>query len=30
MDFAASGGCKTRHYQFSGSDLVDEVAWHVG
>jgi len=28
--FAASGGCKTRHYQFSGSDLVDEVAWHVG
>ncbi len=29
-EFAARGGNKSRHCQFSGSNDVDEVAWHNG
>ena len=29
-EFAARGGNNTRHYRFSGSSSVDDVAWHKG
>lgn len=29
-EFAARGGSYTRHYRFSGSSSVDDVAWHKG
>lgn len=29
-EYAARGGSYTLHYRFSGSDNVDEVAWHKG
>ncbi|MBR5920930.1 MAG: formylglycine-generating enzyme family protein [Bacteroidales bacterium] len=29
-EYAARGGSHTLHYRFSGSNLVDEVAWHIG
>ncbi len=28
-EFAARGGTKSRNYTYSGSDKVDEVAWHM-
>ena len=29
-EFAARGGKKSKHYQYSGDDDVDMVAWHYG
>lgn len=29
-EFAARGGVKSEGYRFSGSDSIDEVAWHKG
>ncbi len=29
-EYAARGGSHSLHYRFSGSDLVNEVAWHHG
>lgn len=29
-EYAARGGNKSRGYQFSGSNTIDDVAWHVG
>ena len=29
-EYAARGGCKSRHYRYSGSDDLEEVAWITG
>jgi sulfatase modifying factor 1 len=29
-EFAARGGSENKVYQYSGSNVVDDVAWHVG
>ena len=29
-EFAARGGLKTKHFKYSGSDNIDEVAWYRG
>ena len=29
-EYAARGGSHSLHYRFSGSNQVDEVAWHIG
>ena len=29
-EYAARGGKKSRHYKYSGSDNIDDVAWHDG
>ena len=29
-EYAARGGNKSRHYKYSGSDNIDDVAWHYG
>ena len=29
-EYAARGGNKSRHYKYSGSDNIDDVAWHDG
>ena len=29
-EYAARGGKKSRHYKYSGSDKIDDVAWHDG
>ena len=29
-EYAARGGSNSLHYRFSGSNQVDEVAWHIG
>ena len=29
-EYAARGGNKSRHYKYSGSDNIDDVAWHKG
>ena len=29
-EYAAKGGSHSLHYRFSGSNQVDEVAWHIG
>ncbi|MBQ0015371.1 MAG: formylglycine-generating enzyme family protein, partial [Bacteroidales bacterium] len=29
-EFAARGGTKSRGYKYSGSNTLDDVAWHVG
>ena len=29
-EYAARGGHKSKHYKYSGSNQVSEVAWHVG
>lgn len=28
-EYAARGGCLSQHYRYSGSNAVDEVAWHI-
>lgn len=29
-EFAARGGIYSKHYQYSGSDEIDDVAWYIG